>query len=138
MTAGAVPVLWPNKDGVINIETVGRTASCESGPRQLLLWPLERLRTMSRSRSSSSWGLWRRVRWLLSSSPSTATESVFRLWLRNKIGDADFGALTIEYVEKSAREELIILDDDLLRWLAHYTAESAEFASDGVVITIRD
>ncbi|RIK31156.1 MAG: hypothetical protein DCC56_02915 [Anaerolineae bacterium] len=138
MVLGAAPVTCEKNDNARNTARGGGSAQRESSWRQLPLWPRGQVGRTSRLPSSRSYYLWVRVRSSLSFCPGAATEQEFVRWMKNALGAAEFGALSLAWVKENAKRDLRLHDEQLFRWLVRHCLGNGEFKSDGVMITMRE
>ncbi|WKZ44212.1 MAG: hypothetical protein QY302_00305 [Anaerolineales bacterium] len=58
--------------------------------------------------------------------------------MKNALGAAEFGALSLAWVKENAKRDLRLHDEQLFRWLVRHCLGNGEFKSDGVMITMRE
>lgn len=136
--AEAQYLLWPKLDGLINLE--GLPSARLSGSQSRHWRRLPRVVKVSESlsrRVQSSLSLWF---WRRSGGPSFYAGSLpaFETWLLNGLQSEDFGAVTLGGVIDGAVSELGISAEAARRFVAQATRPGGTFASDGVVIWVKE
>jgi hypothetical protein len=143
------PKLWPNKDGVLQVDGVGNSSddgtilpgvgapSVSSSQHSPLQRPKHRKKT-PQEQSSSSWERWRSLKSLDIVSFNLGAEEYFVRWLCAKLDGEEFGAVTVGWVLSNAAFELNVSTETVKRYLMKHTADRAEFKSDGKVVVLRE
>jgi len=67
----------------------------------------------------------------------TVKESLFEMWLSRQLETCAFNALELELVISSARGDLALDLDEVMRLLIRVTRSGGAFKSDGELITFR-
>jgi hypothetical protein len=145
---GRTPDLWPEKDGKLHVEALDEKSPIPSippspaEPKGLAL-PRSRRSRPKQSQPGSAGSSLRRsdqLRLLKCSDVvlfNQHSESYWVDWLADAITHAEFGCVSVGWVIQNGAFELDISIDTVKRYLVKHTADRAEFASDGKVITIR-
>ena len=146
---GIVPPLWPNESGELQVPglkptgaggmiTPGQGAPKGSRSRALPRLQAKPRTATSEQQSSRSFYSWQSQKLLDICSFNAGAESTFVIWLTERLGSEEFGAVTVGWLLSNAAFELDVSIETIKRYLAKHTADRAEFHSDGKIVTLRE
>jgi hypothetical protein len=141
-------ILWPDENGLLILPThtdaraITQRIKQRSARSELLSPRSQLLRRVQLGKTSAAQSFFSSSRWRSLSSRigysfSMATDHYFVSWLTVNLHDAEFEALTLLEVIANAQKDLGLNIETIKRLLIKHTSASAEFCSDGVLLTLR-